>query len=146
MSCGARALALLLAPLALAACTTSGATVYTARFPLLSTRTSPLFGYALEGAPRTEDVEVELRAHTILWVPTRTDPPTLEEAVDEVLRRGNGTVLLDAVVDHWWWYVPPFYGQEGWRVRGDVVDARKADEGAATAEPAPEPPSAEPYP
>lgn len=120
-------LALALAPLA--ACTSSGSSVYRSHFAAISTVQAPLFGYQVEGAPRTLGVEVEIRAHTILWVPTRTDPPTLEEAVSEALRRGRGNLLVNAVVDHWWWYVPPFYGQEGWRVVGDVVRTHESFDG-----------------
>lgn len=90
-------------------------------FAALSTQPAPVFGYQLEGAPRTRNVEAEIVTRTILWVPSRVEPPTLAEAVDEALRRGNGDVLVDAVVDHWWWYIPLLYGEEGWRVSGDVV-------------------------
>ena len=119
---------LVLALLALPACTTTGSSVYRAHFPLITTRTGPLFGYQLEGARRTSGMQVELRSHTILWMPTRVTPPTLEEAIEETLRRGDGNAVVDAVVEHWWWYVPPFYGQEGWRVTGDVVDTRSVPE------------------
>jgi hypothetical protein len=116
----------LLAPalLALAGCTTSGSSVSQGEFVAISTRPSVL-GYAIDDTmPRTRDVEVVLRSHMILWIPTDTQPPTLEQAIEEALRRGRGDVLVNAVVDHFWWYVPPFYGQEGWRVVGDVVRTR----------------------
>ena len=96
------------------------------RFAALSTQTAPVLGYQMDGAPITRDVEVVMLSQTFLWIPTRTDPPTLEETVAEALRRGNGNLLVDAEVDRLFFAVPLIYGQEGWRVRGDVVRSRPA--------------------
>jgi hypothetical protein len=49
----------------------------------------------------------------------------LEEAVDDALGKGNGDVMTDATVHHWFWYIPYIYGQEGWSVTGDVVKTRR---------------------
>ena len=97
------------------------------RFDALSTQQVPSIGYELEGARRTPDVVAEVMTQTILWIPTNTRPPTLQDAVDAVLHRGGGNVILDAEVEHWWVFVPFLYGQEGWRVRGDVVSARNPE-------------------
>lgn len=91
------------------------------RFAALSSQQVPALGYPLEGARTVPDVASEVRTHTILWIPTNTDAPTLQDAVDGALRRGGGNLLVDVEVDHWWVFVPFLYGQEGWRVRGDVV-------------------------
>jgi hypothetical protein len=89
----------------------------------------PALGFQVEGAPRTPDIEVVLLSQTFLWVPTRTDPPTLEDAIEEALRRGRGDLLVDVEVDRLFFAFPLLYGQEGWRVRGDVVRTRStADE------------------
>lgn len=106
------------------------------RFAALSTETPPVLGYQVDGAQITRDVEVVVLSQTFFWVPTRTDPPTLEEAVAEALRRGNGNLLVDAEVDRLFFAVPLLYAQEGWRVRGDVVRSRPAEEET------PEPPEA----
>ena len=45
--------------------------------------------------------------------------------MDGALRRGAGNLLVDVEVDHWWVFVPFLYGQEGWRVRGDVVRSQE---------------------
>lgn len=104
------------------------------RFDALSTHGVPALGFQIDGAPRTPDVEVVLLSQTFLWIPTRTDPPTLEEAIEEALRRGRGDLLVDAEVDRLFFAFPLLYGQEGWRVRGDVVRTRwQTDE-----EPAPD--------
>lgn len=96
------------------------------RFAALSTNASPVLGFQMDGAQVTRDVEVVVLSQTFFWIPTRTDPPTLEEAVAEALRRGNGNLLVDAEVDRLFFAVPLLYAQEGWRVRGDVVRSRPA--------------------
>jgi hypothetical protein len=96
------------------------------RFAALSTQASPVLGFQVEGAQITRDVEVVVLSQTFLWVPTRTDPPTLEEAIAEALRRGNGNLLVDVEVDRLFFAIPLLYAQEGWRVRGDVVRSRPA--------------------
>lgn len=96
------------------------------RFAALSSEAFPALGYA-EGATETvPDVAVTVRSHTILWIPTNTRAPTLQDAVDRALARGGGDLLVDAEVERWWVFVPFLYGQEGWRVRGDVLRVRRA--------------------
>ena len=91
------------------------------RFAALSSQQVPALGYPLEGSRVVPDVASEVRTHTIFWIPTNTDAPTLQDAVDGALHRGGGNLLVNVEVDHWWVFVPFLYGQEGWRVRGDVV-------------------------
>jgi hypothetical protein len=92
-----------------------------ASFAALSSTQVPTLGYPAEGARRVPDVAAQVVTHTILWIPTSTRSPTLQDAVDAALERGGGNLLVDATVEHWWVFVPFVYGQEGWRVRGDVV-------------------------
>ena len=94
------------------------------RLTAISTQNAPVIGFQVEGAPRVDGVEGESLAKTYLWVPTRTMSPTLQEAIDAALARGNGNLMTDVVVEHEWWYLPFLYGQEGWHVRGDVVRAK----------------------
>ncbi|RIL02612.1 MAG: hypothetical protein DCC71_16165 [Proteobacteria bacterium] len=91
------------------------------RFAALSSQSVYALGYPIEGARIVPDVAAEVVTHTILWIPTRTRPPVLQDAVDAALVRGGGNLMLNAEVEHWWVSVPFLYGQEGWRVRGDVV-------------------------
>lgn len=91
------------------------------RFAALSSEPVPALGYPVEGSRLVHDVGSEVRTHTILWIPTNTDPPTLQDAIEGALKRGGGNLMLDVDVEHWWVFVPFLYGQEGWRVRGDVV-------------------------
>jgi hypothetical protein len=78
-----------------------------------------------EVAGVTRDVEARVVNHFIFWIPTRTLGPTLSEAVDEALERGNGQVLANATARRIAWYVPLLYGEYGWVVRGDVVRLRE---------------------
>jgi len=73
----------------------------------------------------TRDVEVRVVNHIVFWVPTRTNGPSLAEAVDEARERGNGQVLTNASARRIAWYVPLVYGEYGWEVRGDVLRLRK---------------------
>jgi len=132
-----------LAALAAAALAAAGCALQTVphgRFAALTTRPTPSLGFRVEGAPRTRDVEAVVLSQHFLWMPTRTDPPTLAEAVDEALRRGNGDLLLDVEVDRLFFAIPLLYAQEGWRVRGDVVRSRPP----AAGPPAPPGPGAPP--
>ena len=95
-----------------------------AHISAISTEFPPVIGYQVKGAPRVDGVVGESEAQTFLWVPTRTMPPTLQQAVEQTLARGNGDLITDAQIDHWWWYVPFIYGSEGWRVRGNVLRTR----------------------
>lgn len=115
-------------------------TVPHGRFAALTTRAAPALGYQIDEASRTRDVEAVVLSQHFLWVPTRTDPPTLEEAVERALQRGNGDLMVDVEVDRLFFAVPLIYGQEGWRVRGDVIRSRPD----AGREPSPAPPTAPP--
>ena len=72
----------------------------------------------------TRGIEVRRVSHVIFWVPTRSQEPTVMEAVGEALERGNGHILVNASVRRIAWYVPLLYGEYGWVVRGDVVRLR----------------------
>jgi hypothetical protein len=117
--------ALALAGLALLLAGAAGCATEHMRFAALSSQQVPALGYPLEGSRVVPDVASEVRSHTIFWIPTNTDAPTLQDAVDGALRRGAGNLLVDVEVDHWWVFVPFLYGQEGWRVRGDVVRSQE---------------------
>lgn len=90
----------------------------------LALHSAPLIGdVEIVGAPRP--VEVRFVAHWIFWVPTRPTSPSLADAIEKALERGNGDLLVDARVERISWYIPFLYGEFGWKVSGDVVQVRK---------------------
>lgn len=97
------------------------------RFAALSSEPFPALGYAEDNSHVVAGISASVRSHTILWIPTNTRPPTLQDAIDRALERGGGDLLIDAEVEHWWVFVPFVYGQEGWTVRGDVVRSTSAE-------------------
>ena len=102
------------------------ATRTTSHFAALSTERVPFINYET-GDRRVPDVAAEIVTHQIFWIPTNTRTPTLEATVDAALQRGGGNVIEDAEVEYWWVWVPFLYGQEGWRVRGDVVRRKEPE-------------------
>lgn len=114
----ARAGALLAAAWLAAGCASSPGGV------TIAPHSGPLIGdVEIVGTPR--DVEVRFVAHWIFWVPTRATSPSLADAIEEALERGNGQLLVDARVERIAWYVPFLYGEFGWKVSGRVVQVRK---------------------
>jgi hypothetical protein len=102
----------------------SGCVVHHGDFTVLSNKLVRLSDFNLSRADRQKDIEGTDRLHIIFLLPTKGNT-TLEEAVDDALGKGNGDVMTDATVHHWFWYIPYIYGQEGWSVTGDVVKTRR---------------------
>lgn len=92
-------------------------------FTVISNKMVRLSDFNLGEAETNKDITGEDIQHIIIFIPT-SGPPTLEGAMDDALRKGNGDVMTDAVVEWWTWYIPYIYGQTGWRVRGDVARTR----------------------
>ena len=59
--------------------------------------------------------------HIIIFIPTG-GPPTLDEALDRALEPKQANLLLDAVVNWNYFYIPYIYGQHCWKVEGDAYD------------------------
>jgi len=60
--------------------------------------------------------------HIIILFPTG-GPPTLDEALDNALEPKRANILLDAIVEHNFFYIPYIYGQECWKVKGEAYDS-----------------------
>lgn len=93
-------------------------------FTVLSSKLIRLSDFELEKVNRVKGVEGKSTAQIIFVIPTAGDP-SLEDAIDEALEKGNGDVMTDAVIYSWGWYIPYIYGSFGWRVKGDVIKTRK---------------------
>jgi hypothetical protein len=100
-----------------------GCTHHHGNFSVISNKLVRTSDFDLSQLDRTRNVVGEDRMHILLIFPTKLEA-TLDEAIDDALREGDGDLIVDAVVESWEWYVPP-YGQAGWRVRGDVVKTRR---------------------
>jgi hypothetical protein len=76
----------------------------------------------LDTLPQKRSVEGEDMPWLILFFPLGI--PHLETAVDDALAKGDGDVMLDAVItsEGWWFLV----GRSGLKVRGTVVKTRGA--------------------
>ena len=93
-------------------------------FTVLSNKLIRTSDFELSKADRTRGVVGEDISHTIVLFPTKAGV-SLEGAIDDALRKGDGDVITDAVVTRFGWYIPLIYGQTGWRVTGDVVKTRR---------------------
>lgn len=101
----------------------SGCTVRHGSFTVLSNKLVSTKDFDLSTADRVKGVTGRDTAHMIILFPT--NGITLEDAVDDALRKGKGDLLTDAVVHSWSWYIPYIYGNMGWEVTGDVVKTRR---------------------
>lgn len=62
--------------------------------------------------------------HIITFIPTGGDP-TLDEAIDKALEAKQANLLLDAVVNYDWFYIPYIYGQFCWKAEGVAYDTNE---------------------
>ena len=93
-------------------------------FTVLSSKLVRLSDFELSKADRVKDVEGRDVSHIIVFVPLKSNP-SLDDAINDALEKADGDVMTDVVVNYWYWYIPYIYGQQGWRVRGDVVKTRR---------------------
>lgn len=67
------------------------------------------------------DTRAEACQQIITIIPVGS-PATLGEAVDRALEPKHANLLLNAVVNHHWFYVPFIYGRDCWHVDGVAYD------------------------
>ncbi len=92
-----------------------GCTTRMADLTVVSTRNVRGIDYVEKARIKGEDC-----SHIILVFPTGV--PNLEEAIDDALTKGHGDAMVDAVIYHKGFYIPPFYGQNCYQVEGTVVN------------------------
>ncbi len=102
----------------------SACTVRHGDFTVISNKLVRTSDFELSTADRRRGIVGEDKAHIIILFPTKAQV-TLEEAIDDALRQGEGDVLTDAVIEFTSWYIPYVYGQTSWKVTGDVVKTRR---------------------
>jgi len=54
--------------------------------------------------------------------------PTVEQAVNALLKQANGDVAVDVVIQDYGWHIPFFfvpllYGRSGWKIEGRVLNS-----------------------
>jgi len=96
------------------------ATTRLADLTIVSTRNVKLDKIDLDAMPQTKSVVGKDSNFIFLFIPFGT--PHLEDAIDNALDKGNGDVMIDAVVygQGWWFLV----GQDIIKVKGTVVKTR----------------------
>ncbi len=108
----------------LSAVSLSACTVRHGDFTVISNKLIRTADFELSKADRRRGIVGQDKAHIIILIPTKAQV-TLEGAIDDALRKGNGDVMTDAVVEFTSWYIPYIYGQTSWRVTGDVIKTRR---------------------
>jgi hypothetical protein len=87
---------------------------------IISTRSVKLDKIDLDDLPKKKRIEGESSKFIFLFIPFGL--PKLEEAVDDALDKGDGDILLDAVVyDKSWWFL---IGQNTITIKGSVADTK----------------------
>ena len=125
---------------ALLLCMGTGCTKLHGNFPVLSNRQIDTTNLQLSTAQRRSGVVGQDVLHLFFIIPSKGQV-TLGAAIDDALDKGNGDLMLNAAVRFWSWSVI-LYGQEGWSVKGDVVNTRVKRGPASVPAPAPASPVA----
>jgi hypothetical protein len=111
-----------LLPLALLAMSLTGCSQRMADLTLISPHNVNLNGVNLDKLPGTKDVVGRSETYLILGL-IPLGLPSLEDAVDDALRRGNGDLMTDVTVSRTAWYALAV-SNVGIEVRGNVVRTR----------------------
>ena len=99
----------------------SGCAVRLGDMSVLSTRNVSLDRVDLDSRPQVKGVVGEDSKFMLLFIPLGI--PHLEDAVDDALDKGQGDVMVDAVIHSTgWWFI---IGQNSLRVKGTVVKTRE---------------------
>ena len=98
----------------------SACTVRLADLSVVATQNVSLDKVDLDSRPQTKGIKGKDSVFVFLFIPFGI--PNLEEAIDDALRKGNGDVMIDAVLySSWWWFL---IGQNSLEVKGTVVKTR----------------------
>ncbi|MEW5894669.1 MAG: hypothetical protein AB1650_02760 [Candidatus Omnitrophota bacterium] len=104
--------------------TVSGCAMRLADMSVISTRNVSLDKVDLDRMPQVKNVTGKDSKFIFLFIPFGV--PHLEDAVDDALRKGQGDLMVDAVVySRSWWFI---IGETGIEVKGSVVKTRGVEE------------------
>jgi hypothetical protein len=90
-------------------------------FTAISSKNVNLTGMKIDPSRNRGRASGEDCQHLIIIIPT-SGPPTLDEALDRALESKQANLLLDAVVDFHYFFIPYIYGQTCWRAEGEAYD------------------------
>ncbi len=98
----------------------SGCTTRVADMSIISTRNTTLDKVDLDSRPQVRGITGKDSSFIFLFIPFGV--PHLEDAIDDALDKGNGDVMVDAVIhQQGWWFI---VGQSSLKVKGTVVNTR----------------------
>ena len=98
----------------------SACSVRLADLSVVATQNVNLDKVDLDTLPQVKGIKGKDTVFIFLFIPFGV--PHLEEAIDDALQKGNGDVLLDAVLySRGWWFI---IGQSSLEVKGTVVKTR----------------------
>lgn len=71
--------------------------------------------------PKTKNIVGKSKKFMFLFIPFGT--PTIKEALDDALTKGDGDLMIDASLytSNWWFLI----GQTGYELRGTVVNTKE---------------------
>jgi len=111
----------LLGVLIAAAFAASSCSLRLADLTVVTTKNVNLDKVDLDSLPQTKNITGRDSKFIFLFIPFGT--PQLKEAIDDALAKGNGDILVDAVVyNKSWWFL---IGEDSIEVKGTAVKTRK---------------------
>ncbi len=98
----------------------SGCTTHLTDLSMISNKNVSLNKVDIDKLPQKKNVEGEDSKFVFLFIPF--GQPTLKEALNNALEKGNGDLMVDASVymTSWWFLI----GESGIKIKGDVVNTR----------------------
>ena len=103
---------------------TSGCMTRMADCTVASTKNVKLSKIDLDSLPRTKGVEGKSTQPMFLFIPL-SGAPTIKDALDDALTKGDGDLMVDAVFyQGGWWFI---FGENVLSVKGEVVKTRTAN-------------------
>jgi hypothetical protein len=100
---------------------TTGCSTRVADFTVVSTKNVELSRIDVKKAAVVHNVTGQSRKFIIVLFPTGV--PTIQDAVDDALKRGGGDVMTSTKVEQGGWYIPFIFGVNYIKATGDVINS-----------------------
>lgn len=65
--------------------------------------------------------------HIIIIIPTGN--PTIEDALEDALKKTKGDLMQNVVIYYKWWYIPYVFGEFKFEIKGDVYRVKQKSTG-----------------